>query len=167
MRLRVLLALAAALTLAACGGGGKPAATPATKPAAPKPKTDTRRPARHAASPAAVRVIRAWSDQMRLGHVDKATSYFSVPAIVSNSGGPVTLKTRAEVRFFNLSLPCGAKLERTIAGKRYTIATFELTERVGSHCDGTGAQAATAFAFRRGKISEWRRVSVPPAGPTV
>jgi hypothetical protein len=49
--------------------------------------------------------------------------------------------------------------------------TFRLTERAGSKVgcgSGTGTLAATAFAFRRGKISEWRRVQVPPgdAEPT-
>jgi hypothetical protein len=99
--------------------------------------------------------------------VRKAAAYFALPAVVSNSGPAIRLTTRAEVQFFNLSLPCGARLVRTIAGRRYTIATFELVERRGSPagCDGVGALAATAFAFRHGKISEWRRVTVPPSAP--
>jgi hypothetical protein len=155
MRPRVLLALALGLTLAACGGGGDDNA----KPAPPKPVAKK--------ESAEARVIRTWTDELRRGHIGKATAQFSLPAIVSNSGPAVTLKTRAEVRFFNLSLPCGAKLRRTIKGKHYTIATFELVDRVGSRCDGTGNLAATAFAFRKGKISEWRRVTVPPEPPTV
>lgn len=173
MRSRVPLALAICLTFAACGGGGdKPAETaePASKPA-----TDSRRapprlkyaPEGHPGSRAAVGVIRAWSDELRRGHVTKASSYFSLPTIVSQGGTPLTLRTRVQARLFNASLPCGAKLKRTLAGPRYTIATFELTERVGSAtgCDGTGNLAATAFAFRHGKISEWRRVTVPPVPP--
>ena len=153
MRLRVLFALALGPTLAACGGGDDDT-KPAPKPVVKKESTE-------------VRVIRTWTDELRRGHLNKATAQFSLPTIVSNSGPAITLKTRAEIRFFNLSLPCGAKLRRTIKGKHYTIATFVLTDRVGSRCDGTGNLAATAFAFRKGKISEWRRVTVPPEPPTV
>jgi hypothetical protein len=155
MRSGVTVAVAIGLTLAACGGDDDDQARPPPKP--PPPKAESPR----------VKVIRAWSDSLREGHITKATSYFGVPLIVSNSGPAVTLRTRAEVRFFNLSLPCGAKLRKTVTGKRYTIAVFVLTDRVGSRCDGPGNLAATAFAFRKGKIIEWRRVKPPVEAPTV
>jgi hypothetical protein len=64
---------------------------------------------------------------------------------------------------WNRELPCGAHVVKTIAGMRYTVATFVLTERPGSKsCGATGKLAATAFLLRDGKISEWRRVLVPP-----
>jgi hypothetical protein len=160
MRPRALLVLALGLTLASCGGGDDDT-KPGPKPA-PKPPPVTKK----AESPR-VKVIRAWTDSLRKGQIRKATSYFGVPAIVSNSGPAITLRTRAEVRFFNLSLPCGARLRKTVTGKRYTIAVFVLTDRVGSRCDGPGNLAATAFAFRKGKIIEWRRVQPPESGPTV
>jgi hypothetical protein len=172
---RRVLVFAAALSLAACGGGSSaPDKTQARDTRAPgstgksaTPKTPADVPGAHAASRHAIDTIRAWTDQLRAGHIRKASSYFALPVIVSNSGPAIRLRTRPEVAFFNLSLPCGAKLVRTVAGARYTIATFRLVERRNSPagCDGVGGLAATAFAFRHGKISEWRRVSVPPTGP--
>ncbi|HEX8104235.1 MAG TPA: hypothetical protein VF533_16580, partial [Solirubrobacteraceae bacterium] len=58
-------------------------------------------------------------------------------------------------------LPCGARLLATTRRRGYLIGTFELVDRPGHRCDSTGAKAAVAFAFRDGKISEWRRVPVP------
>jgi hypothetical protein len=95
-----------------------------------------------------------------------------VPVLVQNGAPqPVELTTRHEVRAFNQALPCGARFVSAITGgTRYTIVTFKLTERKrsASGCgNGAGQLAATAFAFRHGKISEWRRVSVPPRSPVV
>jgi len=162
------------VTLTACGGSHhKPVATaPATDTAAqaapeqPKPQTDYRNyypPGTHKASAVAVRVITAWSEQLRAGHVRRAASYFDVPVIVQNATPPVRLDSKKEVLAFNETLPCGAHIVRTLAGARYTVATFVLTERPGSPgCGATGKLAATAFLLHNGKISEWRRVLVPP-----
>ena len=68
-------------------------------------------------------------------------------------------------RAFNVSLPCGARLERAYRIGRYTAAVFRLTDRPGGDCGtGTGNEAATAFVIREGKIREWRRLEVPPSG---
>jgi hypothetical protein len=108
-------------------------------------------------------VITAWSNELRAGHVKRAASYFDVPAIVQNATPPIRLSTRKQVLAFNLTLPCGAHIVKTIAGAHYTVATFVLTERPGSPgCGATGKLAATAFLLRHGKIAEWRRVLVPP-----
>jgi hypothetical protein len=111
--------------------------------------------------------VRAWADALRAGHVHQASSFFALPAVVANGGDPVILRTRAELDFFNSSLPCGARVVRALAGRgRYTIVTFRLTERklAPAPCgSGVGHLAATAFAFRGGKISECQRVTVPPA----
>jgi hypothetical protein len=108
-------------------------------------------------------VITHWSDELRAGHVRRAASYFAVPAIVQNATPPLKLTSRRDVLAFNRELPCGAHIVKTIAGSRYTVATFVLTERPGSSgCGATGKLAATAFLLRHGKISEWRRVLVPP-----
>lgn len=168
-----VLALAAALTLAACGGANtadEPTRATATartaSPAAAAPKKDYENyypPGTHKASRKAVAIITAWSDQLRAGHVKRAASYFDVPAIVQNATPPVRLDTKKEVLAFNQTLPCGAHIVKTFAGSRYTVATFVLTERPGSPgCGATGKLAATAFMLRDGKISEWRRVLVPP-----
>src|ERR1700704_4358475 len=121
-RVAVLGAVVAALVTAGCGGGsdtrvstppggaggqgGQSTAPPPTFPAL----EETGRPA----DPAAVRVIRGWTDAQRASDVDRATSYFSVPALVEN-GTAQQLDTRAAVRAFNAGLPCGAVLLRTSA----------------------------------------------------
>jgi limonene-1,2-epoxide hydrolase len=94
-----------------------------------------------------------------------------VPAVVQNNSPLIQLRTRAQVRAFNASLPCGARLVNTFMYGHFTAATFVLTERpgVGRCGGGTGQLAATAFQIRGGKIAEWRRVPLPseqpPGGP--
>ncbi|HKP91843.1 MAG TPA: hypothetical protein VJT75_17885 [Thermoleophilaceae bacterium] len=107
-------------------------------------------------------VIRRWSDTLRSGDVAGAARLFAVPATVANGGAPQRLTTRAAIRGFNESLPCGARLLRTRHRSGYTVATFRLTRRRGAECGrGVGAIAATAFVVHRGRIREWLRV---PAG---
>ena len=110
-------------------------------------------------------VIRRWSETLRSGDVDGAARLFAVPATVANGGAPQRLTTRAAIRGFNESLPCGARLLRSHHKSGYTIATFRLTERRGGDCGtGVGAIAATAFVVHRGRIREWLRVpaNTPP-----
>ena len=155
------------LSLAGCTHGS-PAATTSSTSARQhtqeqKDRSSQYPPGTHKASPAAVRVISEWSEELRAGHVRKAATYFNLPTVVQNGSPVFTLRSEREVLFFNRTLPCGAHLVRTIAVSRYTVATFVLTERPGSPgCSGTGKLAATAFLLRHGKISEWRRVEVPP-----
>jgi len=117
------------------------------------------------------RVIRAWADTLRRGDVTAAARFFAVPSVVANGTPPVVLSTRAEVRAFNSSLPCGARLLRTSSSGRFTTAVFRLTERPGpGRCGtGTGQTARTTFVIRDGKIDEWRRVAdtPQPTGPVV
>lgn len=167
-----VLVVAAALTLAACGGStaghstrasSQAAASPATRTAPQKDYRNYYPPGTHKASREAVAVITHWSDELRAGHVRRAASYFAVPAVVQNATPPLKLTSRKDVLAFNRALPCGAHVVKTIAGDRYTVATFVLTERPGSSgCGATGKLAATAFLLHHGKISEWRRVLVPP-----
>jgi hypothetical protein len=120
-------------------------------------------PGTHKASAQAIKVITGWSDQLRAGHVRKASTYFDVPVVVQNASPVFRLTSKKDVFDFNNTLPCGAHIVKTFAGDRYTVATFVLTERPGSKgCGATGKLAATAFLLRHGKISEWRRVLVPP-----
>jgi hypothetical protein len=120
-------------------------------------------PGTHRASREAVSVITAWADQLRAGHVQRAASYFDLPVLVQNATPPIRLTSRRQILDFNRTLPCGAHVVKTMAGSRYSVATFVLTERPGAHrCGATGKLAAAAFLLRHGKISEWRRVLVPP-----
>jgi hypothetical protein len=171
MRARLaLLGAAAAVLAAGCGGGGAKSTSAGTTggattaPAQPSGPIleETGRPA----DPAAVRVIRGWTDAQRASDVDRATSYFALPAVVENGTAPERLPSRAAVRAFNDALPCGAVLLRTSKATQpgFTVATFRLVERPGQRCDGTGNQARTAFGVRAGKIRAWVRLSDRPQG---
>jgi hypothetical protein len=163
------VALIATLAAAGCGGGSgqKPSKT-TTSPAASGPS----------ARAADAAVVRGWADALRLGHVAHADGLFSLPAVVENGTPPLRLRTRAEIHLFDSSLPCGARLVRTVAHHGYVLAQFKLTERAGpggGHCDGTGHSAAAAFRIVAGKIREWRRIAAlpgpggqapPPSAPT-
>ena len=181
-RLAVLGAVAAALAAAGCGGGSDrrvstPTGSTGGQSTAPPPTFPALEETGRPADPAAVRVIRGWTDAQRASDVDRATSYFSVPALVEN-GVAEQLVSRAAVRAFNASLPCGAVLLRTSASARrgFTVATFRLVNRPGQSCDGTGNQARTAFEVHAGKIRAWVRLTdrrprgggaAPPAQPGV
>jgi hypothetical protein len=107
-------------------------------------------------------VIRGWAQALTAGELDKAASYFALPAIVQNASPPIRITSRAQAREFNELLPCGARLLMTARHGAYTYATFRLTNRVGGDCaGGAGGLAATAFRIRGGKIAEWRRLPDP------
>jgi hypothetical protein len=112
------------------------------------------------ADPETVQVIKGWADELRAGDVAAASKRFALPSVVQNGTPPLRLNTRDEVEAFNRSLPCGAKLTEAAAVDRFTIATFELTERPGpGECgSGLGESAKTAFVVREGLITQWRRV---------
>ena len=174
------------VALGGCGGGGdnqspqRAAAPGSTSTAAPTtpatpPKGTPRSgqqqvPARaaRAADPAATRVIKAWTNALRHGHVDAAAHYFALPSIVQNGTPPIAVRTFAQARAFNASLPCGAEFRRAVQIGRFTVVVFRLTQRAGGDCgQGVGAAAGTAFVIRHGKIFEWRRVdesTIPPEG---
>jgi len=169
MRSTALLAGAgSALALVACGGGDSERlelTTPGTSEKRASPE-QTAEPEREV-DRAQVRVVRAWADTLRHGDVRGAARYFALPSTVSNGTAPIRLETRSEVRFFNRTLPCGARLIATEpAANGFFIATFRLTERPGKgKCGGgTGATARTAMRVRRQLITDW--VRVPDAAPS-
>jgi hypothetical protein len=165
----------AALGLGACGSS--PSSSPTSEAKAPPPTTVVPPggagpkavpiPPAHGrvgagVKPGDVRIVRAWADTLRRGQIGRASGYFSLPTVVSNGTGPITLHTRADVRFFNETLPCGAVLIRTATGPRgFVIATFRLTERPGAGTcgSGVGQTAQTAFKIRAGRIVDWLRVA--------
>ena len=153
-----------------CGGHSQQAKTP------PRPKRSatpaSALPKRRPAAAGDVAVIKHWADALRRGRVAEAAALFAIPSIVSNDSPPLRLTTRAQVRLFHRTLPCGAKLKKAIDTGAYVVATFVLTERPGAGkcAGGVGNRAYTAFLIRRHKIAEWRRVEKPapqltPAGP--
>ncbi len=138
------VALAAlAVGAAGCGGGGDRHARGAT------------------VDPAELNVVRAWADTLRSGDARGAARYFAVPSVVANGGPPTTLSTIEAVRFFNETLPCGAKVIGAAPARRgFFVVTFELTSRPGGSDCGHGATntARTAFRVRGGRITDWIRV---------
>jgi len=156
---RLLIVGLVATAVAGCGGSSidgrsDPGKQPAAKPSAPD----------RAVGPA--RVITGWADALRGGDVQRAVSFFAVPSTVQNGGPPLRLGSAGAVRAFNLALPCGAKVTRTLALRGYLLAEFVLTERKGSgggQCgSGVGGKASTAFLIRDGKIVQWRRIAGLP-----
>jgi hypothetical protein len=127
------------------------------------------------ADPEAAEVIRDWADDLRGGDLEAAADHFQLPSLAQNGSAPIQMRTRGEVRAFNASLPCGAELIEAEQHGRFTIATFELTERPGAGECGTGVgeTAKTAFVIEDGLITRWIRVVdeedlAPPAeGPVV
>ena len=125
-----------------------------------------------AARPAAVSVIKAWSDALRRGDVSGAARYFSLPSVMINgtdaSGDAVviTIGTVAQAEQANESLPCGARLLSTDQRGRYVNALFRLTGRPGpggSDCGtGAGQTARTNFVITGGRIIEWIRAPDDP-----
>ncbi len=153
--MRLLLALLAACSLAACGEDD-------ARPKAAAPPTAS----------SDERVIRAWTDELRRGDEAAAANRFALPAVVANGTKPLELTTRAQIRAFQDSLTCGAVLVDSEPHHGLTIARFRLTDRPGGDCgDGVGGYAAAAFEIKGGRIVRWLRIedpaTAPPAGPLV
>lgn len=176
--LRVLPILLCTLALAACGGeSDTPAAAPSPPPAASAPGHRAQDPLAlpqdvplretGTADPAAIRVIRLWSDALRRSDVARASTLWAVPSKVQNGTPLLTLTSAAEVRAFNDSLSCGSRLTSALGGRNgYTIAVFKLTPRPGADCaTGAGNHARTAILVRGGKIAEWYRLPDDPDAP--
>jgi hypothetical protein len=161
--------------LAACGGTaqsnrldlttpgvhtGDPVPTSAATPEATATPTTKR------VTSAEKRVIKGWSDSLRQGRVNAASKYFEVPSVVSNNTpDPVQLMSVDDVREFNRTLPCGAKLLRTRRGTEgFAVGVFRLTERKNAPApcgQGVGAEASVAFEIEDGHIKTWLRVADP------
>ncbi|MDQ6729928.1 MAG: hypothetical protein M3022_06430 [Actinomycetota bacterium] len=171
-----------ALGVAGCGGSASslsPGPNAAANRAARRLLTPgltsvpTPPPSGRKASPDAVRVIRAWSDALRAGHVTTAAGYFAVPSEMVNgagSGGTVALihiSSLDQAEAANQGLPCGAKLISADQRGRYVNALFRLTGRSGpggsSSCGGAQGQTArTNFLIADNRIIEWIRAPDDP-----
>jgi hypothetical protein len=159
-----LASATAALAVGGCGGdGGKPLGSGAAE----QRSSPTEEPAPRV-DPADVRLVREWADTLRRGDIRGAARYFALPSVVANGTAPIKLTTPAEVRFFNRTLPCGAKVIGTEpAPHGFFIATFRLTERPGAgECgSGTGETARTAFRVVDEHITDWLRVQDVESAP--
>lgn len=162
MRALAIPLSAAALLIAACGSGSgdgeertaKRTPTPSASTGGATPEAT---PAAARGVARAQRVITGWSDALRRSDVDRATSFFAVPLLVSQ-GAAGLLTSRSRVREFNDGLPCGSRVTGVSREKGYFVASFELTERPGKRCDAPGATARVAFKLRGDRIREWRQL---------
>ena len=187
------------MLLVACGGGddsgddtgsgaGGQAATPQqAAPLSPAPQGPRDLPARiplkgtGPGDPAAIKVVRLWSDALRRSDVKAASALWAVPSKVQNGTPVIPLASVTDVQTFNGSLSCGSQLVSGLGakGSAFIVAEFKLTQRPGADCGtGKGQRARTAILVRDGKIAEWYRLpddpdapnepaASPPAGPVV
>ena len=113
-----------------------------------------------------VSVIRGWADALRAGHVNAASAFFAVPAIIADGTNPARrVADRNAIKDFNRGLPCGATFVGAERGKdSFVVATFKLTERPGAGTCGTGVDhlATTIFLIDGGRIVQWLRGPDPP-----
>ena len=118
------------------------------------------------ADPADVVVIDEWTQTLKDGDVEGAARFFAIPSTAEN-GLTYDIRSQADARVFNESLPCGAKLVDAQTEGEFTTATFELTERPGPGVcgQGVGNEAQTAFVIEDGRIVEWRRVVLDETAP--
>lgn len=174
----IVLAALCAFAVGGCGGGREeqqPALTvpPTTSTPQQRAQTPLEIPfevpltASGAGDPAAIRVIRQWTDALRSGDVARASALWAVPSKVQNGTPVLTLSTAAQVELFNDSLSCGSRLVSGLgADNGFTIAVFTLTRRPGGDCgSGTGQDARTAILVRDGRIAEWYRLPDDPDAP--
>jgi hypothetical protein len=133
------------------------------------------------ANGAAVKVIEAWSKDLRRGDLKAAARYFQLPSELVNGIGPgalVRIHTLAQAVAANEMLPCGAQFISADERGLYVNALFRLTGRLGpggGNCgSGLGETARTNFLIRGGRIVEWIRAPDDPgdngsagAGPSV
>jgi hypothetical protein len=166
---RWALLLAGLALPTACGANRHLATTPPPpkRTATPSPPPA---PDRKPAAASDVAVIRGWADALRQGQVERAVRSFAIPSVVSNGTAPIQLTSRDDVRFFNRTPPCGAKVLRVEDTGAFVVAKFRLTERPGpGRCGaGVGGEASTAFLIRPRRIVQWRRVlegAAPEATP--
>jgi hypothetical protein len=158
---------------AACGGPSDSERFSLTTPGVDKPVVreieGSEKPRTGKPTHQEISVIRGWADALRAGHVDKASAFFALPAVVADGVNPTRrLADRAAIREFNRGLPCGAKLVGTKRGAdSFVVATFKLTERPGpGQCGkGTDQLAATIFLVEKHHIVQWLRAADPAQPP--
>jgi limonene-1,2-epoxide hydrolase len=142
-----LAALGAALAVAAACSGAALATTDTPSPAV---------------------VVRAWSKALNANDNEAAGRLFAKNARVVQGPLDARLPTQALAAVFNNTLPCAGRIITLEVKGNAVLATFVLGHRPKHTCDGPGQKAAALFVVKKGKITLWEQVAVPPApsGPT-
>jgi len=144
-----LAALGAALAVAAACTGAALAATDTPSPAA---------------------VVRAWSKALNANDNEAAGRLFARNARIVQGTLDARLPTPAVAAVFNNTLPCAGRVVAMEVKGDTVVATFVLGHRPKHTCDAPGQKAAALFVVKKGKITLWEQVAVPPAtkksGPT-
>ena len=117
-------------------------------------------------SPSTESVVRAWSEAVNSDDNERAASLFAPGARVVQSGRVLRLRTQEEAIAWNAALPCAGRIV-SISSKGATArATFLLSNRERSRCDGPGERATAIFRVREGKIVLWHQTSPPRERPS-
>ena len=144
-----LAALAAALAVAAACTGAALATTDTPSPAA---------------------VVRAWSKALNANDNEAAGRLFARNARIVQGTLDARIPTQALAAMFNNTLPCAGRVVAMQVNGDTVVATFVLGHRPKHKCDAPGQKAAALFVVKKGKITLWAQVAVPPAtkksGPT-
>ena len=112
-----------------------------------------------------IEVIRAWAEALSESDIEAAAEFFAIPSVAEN-GITYDIETREDARFFNESLPCGAKLESTEESRASSSPrpSGSRKDPASPACPGDGNIAQTSFVIEDGAIVEWRRVALPGPG---
>ena len=135
--MRAVVASAAVLCLAGCGGGG-------------------------AEGVDGEQAIRDWIAALNSERYERAASFFAKDGIVEQAR-EIRLEDRRDAIAFNRSLPCKADVTDVDDEGATLIAAFRLRGGGPGGCDGGSARVR--FRFRDGKFSEWRQLAEPQAPP--
>ena len=100
------------------------------------------------------RVIRGWLLALERQDYEQAAYYFAPGALI-DQGRPYRLRTPAQARNFNASLPCRADLIRLKGSGAHVLATFRIRAGPGGPCSGL---VKVRYTIRKGKFTEWRQL---------
>lgn len=164
MRHQALLLLL--VGLAGCGAGkderGQTTATTARTIPTPEIRGLSPLIPKAAVGPApkgAPEVIEEWAAAVRRADWGRAADLFARGAHVQTGPDVERLTTRNLALAWNISLPCGAKVERIGGAKGYAIVRFRLVERHEGACGDIGQIARTAIRVTDGRIVGWYALS--------
>ncbi len=122
-----------------------------------------------AETPSPAAVVRAWSKALNANDNEAAGRLFAKNARIVQGPLDARLPTQALAAEFNSTLPCAGRIVALEVKGDTVLATFVLGHRPKHTCDGPGQKAAAIFVVKKGKITLWEQVAVPPAkksGPT-